>query len=87
MVVITAGGLELAAITAAVGSIDGTLGITLADTPMSEAWQIFSDAQQTSKITQVWDAETQTVFEGYTKLSGIMEMNGHILVMLKQDGD
>lgn len=84
MTVITAGGIELAATTAAIGSIDGSLGIALIDTPIAEAWRIFSDPAQTIRITRVWDEESKTVFEGYTTLTGIMDMNGTIMVMLKK---
>ena len=71
--IITATEKRFTVTTAAIGSIDGSLGISLPSTPLQEAIAVFTDPAETAVLTRVWDNEERVVFEGYTDFAGIMK--------------
>lgn len=72
--------------TAAVGSIDGSLGISLPDTPLQEAIAVFTDPEETAVLTRVWDDAERVSFEGYTDFAGIMKSPaGSVHVTLRKE--
>ena len=83
--IITATDKRFTVTTAAVGSIDGSLGISLPETPLQEAIAVFADPEETAVLTRVWDNEERVVFEGYT-FAGIMKSPaGGVHVTLRKE--
>lgn len=71
---------------AAVGSVAGTLGIILPDTPLQEAIAVFADPEETAVLTRVWDNEERVEFKGYTDFAGIMKSPaGGVHVTLRKE--
>ena len=84
--IITATEKRFPVTTAAIGSIDGSLGISLPSTPLQEAIAVFTDPAETAVLTRVWDDEERFVFEGYTDFAGIMKSPaGGVHVTLRKE--
>ena len=85
--IITATDKRFPVTTAAVGSIDGSLGISLPDTPLQEAIAVFADPEETAVLTRVWD-EARVEFKGYTDFAGIMKSPaGGVHVTLRKEAN
>lgn len=86
--IITATDKRFPVTTAAIGSIDGSLGISLTDTPLQEAIAVFTDPEETAVLTRVWDNKERVAFEGYTDFAGIMKSPaGGVHVTLRKEAN
>lgn len=86
MIIRTATGKEYPAITAEIGSISGDLGILLSCTDIKTAFVIFSKTAETITLTRDWDG-VQTVYEGYTKLTGVITSPRGVMVTLQKEAN
>ncbi len=84
MIIKTATGKELPAITAEIGSISGDLGILLSRTDIETAFNVFSKVSETATLKRDWD-NVVTVFVGYTDLIGLNKSSRGVHVTLRKE--
>lgn len=82
--IITAQGTEFATNWIGVSELDGSLRFEITGTDMSTAYGVFSDREHTKEITRSFDDDTR-VFEGYTRLIRLAQMQTGIVVGLMRE--
>ena len=67
---------------AGISGIDGALRFEVIGATVADCYQIFSDPQETEKLTRIFD-DDRSEFEGYTVLKGLdLNFTGTIVVAL-----
>ena len=83
---ITAQGKHLTVDWIGVSTIDGALRFELVGSTLQAAFSVFSNPEETAKLTRIWDKDRKT-FEGFTALKGMdRQFNGNIIVALLEEG-
>ena len=89
MKIITKTGKSFPATWAGISSLDKSLRFNIQDCTILEAAKVFSDEKETEEITyQIGEEESgKTVFDGFTKLTGINIYGADTNVTLQKGSD